>query len=75
MKFIEENEENSCQLRMQKEIVLMVVLALDECDVSDPRHQCRLAGHCIFVDSAVSVQEKVKTYREVILMLCCHIVL
>ncbi|XP_009703161.1 PREDICTED: deleted in malignant brain tumors 1 protein-like, partial [Cariama cristata] len=56
VKFIEENEENSCQLRMQKEIVLMEVLALDERGVSDPRHQCRLAGHCMFVGSAVSVQ-------------------
>lgn len=75
VKFTEENEENSCQLRMQREIFLMEVLAPDECGVFDPRHQCRLAGHCIFVDSAVSVQEKVRSYREVTVMLCCHIVL
>lgn len=74
VKFIEEKEENSCQLRMQ-EIVLLEVLALGECGVSDARHQCRLAGHCIFVDSAVSVQEKVRSYREVILTPCCHTVL
>ncbi|XP_075280248.1 scavenger receptor cysteine-rich domain-containing protein DMBT1-like [Opisthocomus hoazin] len=49
VKLIEKNEEKSCQLRMQKEIALMKVLALDECGVSDPRHQpLHLCGLCCF---------------------------